>query len=85
MHHPKVETKKKKETKKIHQSKIQLQERINNGDRERERESIYLFVWAKYELSGIENKNFYSKKIGEKKSQNKMKMKGWRNCNEVKV
>ena len=53
-----------------------MQERINNGDRERERESIYLFVWAKYELSGIENKNFYSKKIGEKK---RVKIKGrWR-------
>ena len=80
MYHPKVEThtkKKNKETKKIHQSKIELQERIY----ERERESIYLFVWAKYGLGGIENKNFYSKKIGEKKSQNKMKMKGWRNCN----
>ena len=28
--------------------------------------------------------NFYNKKNGEKKSQNKRKMKGWRNC-KVKV
>ena len=40
MHNPKVETKKKKETKKIHQSKIELQERIY----ERERERVFTFL-----------------------------------------
>ena len=42
MYHPKVETKKNK-NKKIHQSKIELQERINNRERAREREQSPFF------------------------------------------
>ena len=41
---------------KNHQSKVELQERINI--RERERESIHLFEWAKYGLNGRENTKF---------------------------
>ena len=41
---------------KNHQSKVELQERINN--QERERESIHLFEWAKYWLNGRENTKF---------------------------
>ena len=47
---------------KNHQSKVELQERINNvereRERERERESIHLFQWAKYGLNGRENIKF---------------------------
>ena len=75
MHRPKV-------------SKVELQERIyiyiyKERERERERESIYLFVWAKYRQNGRERQIFIVKKGGEK-SQNKRKIKGWRNC-KVKV
>lgn len=44
MYHPKVETQKIKQ--KIHQSKVELQERINKGEREREREQSSFFFFS---------------------------------------
>ena len=41
MYHPKVGTKK------IHQSKVELQEIINERERERERERENLFFWKR--------------------------------------
>jgi len=51
MYQPKVEIKKKNTNLSI---KVELQERI----KERERESIHLFVWEKHELNERENSKF---------------------------
>ena len=65
---------------KNYQSKVELQERINNPQRERERERVFTILdrqnmdWKEWRIS-----NFYSKWNREKKSQNKKKKKGWRN------
>ena len=53
MHQPKVEF-----NTKIHEPKAKMQSRIKNLQRERERESFYLFVWAKYGLNENENRKF---------------------------
>ena len=50
-------------------------------ERERERERVFTFCMAKYGLNGRENNKIYKNIKWEKKSQNKRKMKRWRNCN----
>ena len=79
MHQPKVEFIKKK---KNHQPKLDVQRRIKilpkerERERERERESIHLFVWENMDWMKERKENIHSKLNGEKKSQNKSKMKG---------
>ena len=54
-------------------------------ERERERERVFTFL-CEQNMDWMEEKitKFYSKRNGEKNSQNKKKMKRWRNC-KVKV
>ena len=60
-------------------------ERERDRDRERERERVFTFL-CKKNMNWMKEKitNFYSKKHEEKKSQNKRKMKRWRNF-KVKI
>ena len=62
-------------TKKIHQPKLDVEQRIKNSERERERVLTYL-CGLNIDRMEERKQNIYSKKKnGEKKSQNKRNMK----------
>ena len=73
MHQLKVEF-----NKTILQPKLDMQQRTKNSLRERERVFTCL---CEHNIDTMEERkaNIYSKKNGEKKSQNERNIKGWRN------